>query len=171
VGQNTQVQNGGRPEAHAGGVIGETRRALTLKFHHLAPAQKPNRAIGNSLARALTWLLSLVIVALSLVPPSLRPVTAAPHKLEHFAIFVMWGLAFGMWNRVNQGSQIVVAILFAGAIEIVQYWIPGRHSRISDFVVDAGAASVGALFGGIFAPRIVTWFTRRISTRSRGQNH
>jgi VanZ family protein len=149
---------------------------MTLKFAILKEGQasrqsEPNRAIACSLGRNLTGLLTLVILALSLAPPSLRPVTAAPHKLEHFAIFVMWGLAFGLWNRINQAYQTVAAILFAGAIEVAQYCVPGRHARISDFVVDAGAACIGILFAGIFARRFMTWFTRRVSAKSHEQNH
>jgi VanZ family protein len=28
-------------------------------------------------------------------------------------------------------------------MEILQFWVPGRHARISDFVVDAAAACAG----------------------------
>ena len=34
-------------------------------------------------------------------------------------------------------------IVFAAAIEIAQYWIPGRHARLGDFIVDAVSACVG----------------------------
>lgn len=136
-----------------------TARQLTLA--QLTLAQRPNRTIAY-LGRPLTWLLSLIIVALSLAPPSLRPVMAS-HKFEHFAIFVMWGLAFGLSNRINQAYQIVAAIFFAAAIEIAQHWVPGRHARISDFAVDVVAACVGILFARIFTRRLVTWFTRRHS--------
>jgi len=30
-----------------------------------------------------------------------------------------------------------------GVIEILQFWAPGRHARLMDFVVDALAACVG----------------------------
>jgi VanZ family protein len=30
-----------------------------------------------------------------------------------------------------------------GVIEILQFWAPGRHARLSDFVVDALAACAG----------------------------
>jgi VanZ family protein len=129
---------------------------LTLKVQHPAAAEKPRRAVVYSFARALAWFLSIVIVALSLAPPSLRPVTAAPHKLEHFTIFLMWGLTFGVWNRAKRTYQMVAAVFFAGAIEIAQYWVPGRHARISDFVVDAAAACLGIFFAGIFAEKFAT---------------
>jgi VanZ family protein len=34
-------------------------------------------------------------------------------------------------------------VLFAGAIEFAQMFAPGRHARISDFLVDALAAYLG----------------------------
>jgi VanZ family protein len=32
---------------------------------------------------------------------------------------------------------------FSGAIELIQLGIPGRHARVSDFVVDALSVSIG----------------------------
>jgi VanZ family protein len=34
-------------------------------------------------------------------------------------------------------------VIFAGAIELAQLYTPGRHARLSDFVVDALAAGAG----------------------------
>src|SRR5271166_911790 len=121
---------------------------MTLKEANAArrstPARKPNRGVGLKwLGRTLTWLSTLAIVTLSVVPASLRPITTVPHKLEHFAIFVMWGLAFGLGYSMNLIYQLVWAVLFAGAVEFAQIWVPGRHARISDLVVDAEAACVG----------------------------
>jgi VanZ family protein len=115
-----------------------------------ALARKPNRLASPWLGRALTWLSTLAIVVLSLVPPSLRPITPLPHKLEHFAIFMMWGIAFGLSYLINVVYQLTWAVLFAGAIEFAQYWVPGRHARISDLVVDTAAACFGVLCAWIF---------------------
>lgn len=125
-------------------------------------AHKPRRLTAQSLARALMWVLSFIILALSVIPPSLRPITAVPHKLEHAAIFVMWGMAFGLCYRINLAYQIIGAALFAAAIEIAQYWVPGRHARISDFVVDGLAACAGILFARIFVGPLTTWFNRSV---------
>jgi VanZ family protein len=90
----------------------------------------------------------------------LRPITAVPHKLEHIAIFSLWGIAFSLCYRINLFYQIMGAVLFAGAIEIAQYWIPGRHARISDFVIDAAAACASILLTRIFVGALTTWFNR-----------
>jgi VanZ family protein len=34
-------------------------------------------------------------------------------------------------------------VIFGGAIELAQRWVPGRHARLSDFIVDAGATCIG----------------------------
>jgi len=92
--------------------------------------------------RISAWFLAAAIVVFSMVPPDLRPVTDAPHALEHFVIFAATGLAFG----IGYGPRYPIAIalvIFAGAIEIAQLFVPGRHARLSDFLVDAFAACLG----------------------------
>jgi len=89
------------------------------------------------------WLCIAAIVALSLVKPSLRPVTALPHNLEHAGIFAIAGLAFGFGYPGHWLRNMLLLTVFAGAIEIAQLYAPGRHARWIDFVVDAAAACVG----------------------------
>jgi VanZ family protein len=105
--------------------------------------------------RIVGWFLAAAITVLSLVPPWLRPETSAPHPVEHFAIFVATGLAFGFgYDRrpVVVGAALVV---FAGAIEVAQMFAPGRHARLSDFIVDAFALCVGVGSGFFAAIRTV----------------
>jgi VanZ like family len=89
------------------------------------------------------WLLVLAIVVLSLGPPSTRPVTGAGHNFEHLLIFLATGLAFGL-GYLRWFWTISLALLtFAAVIEIAQMLVPGRHARLSDFLVDAAASSLG----------------------------
>jgi VanZ family protein len=99
----------------------------------------------NVAFRTAAWLMAAAIVVLSLVPPVYRPTTAAPHDIEHLAIFVATGLAFGLGYRCRHLYQAMGLIVFAGAIEFAQIWDPGRHARIVDFIVDATSACVGTL--------------------------
>jgi len=92
--------------------------------------------------RMSAWLLTLAIVILSLVPPELRPRLGGLHALEHFVIFSATGLAFGLGYRPRYSTAIGL-VLFAGAIELAQLFVPGRHARLSDFIVDALAACIG----------------------------
>jgi VanZ family protein len=97
----------------------------------------------RSLFRVAAWLLLLSIVVLSVVPPEYRPVTPAPHDVEHLSIFLLTGVAFGLGYEKRHFLQILALVAFSAAIEIIQLGIPGRHGRLSDFVVDALSASIG----------------------------
>jgi VanZ family protein len=99
--------------------------------------------------RALGWILVAAILALSLVPPSLRPMTGMPHDFEHFAIFALCGYAFGLGYRSRHFLQAIGLVAFSGMVEILQLMTPGRHARLIDFVVDAVASCAGLLVGRI----------------------
>lgn len=102
--------------------------------------------IGNSL-RALAWVLIGIIVALSLSPPSMRPITGAPSSVEHLVIFAVCGFAFGLGYRNGHVLQAFALFIFSGVIEILQRLVPGRHARLSDFVIDVTASCVGICIG------------------------
>ncbi len=46
-------------------------------------------------------------------------------------------------------------VLFAGAIELAQTFVPGRHARLSDFIVDAVTVGVAAAAASIAATNIL----------------
>jgi VanZ family protein len=94
--------------------------------------------------RFLAWILVCVIAVLSVVPPWLRPETNAPHHFEHFAIFCSTGIAFGLAYSRKPILISAALLLFAATIEIAQIFVPGRHARFSDFIVDGIAAVIGA---------------------------
>jgi VanZ family protein len=109
-------------------------------------------AKGTSLQRVVrlvAWLLAAAILVLSLVPPELRPETDIPHKAEHLLIFAAAGLAFGLAYDAKRGLLAVQLVIYAGAIEIAQLFVPGRHARLSDFVVDAAGICAGSIAGSI----------------------
>lgn len=103
-------------------------------------------------ARVSAWLLIVAIVILSLVPPTLRPGVHGLHVVEHFAIFSATGFAFGLGYRPSYFSAIGL-VLFAGAIEIAQLFAPGRHARLSDFIVDAVAVCIGLAASLVWRPK------------------
>jgi VanZ family protein len=94
-------------------------------------------------SRFAGWLLVIIITALSLSPPGFRPETRTPHHFEHFAVFCATGIALGVGYNTNRGFLAAGLVLFAGAIEFAQIFAPGRHARLSDFIVDALALCVG----------------------------
>jgi VanZ family protein len=94
--------------------------------------------------RVVAWALAAAIVILSLVPPELRPVTPAPHAVEHFTIYFATGLAYALGYR-RSGVVAVLLVIFAGVVELAQLLVAGRHARWSDFIIDALAMSLGVL--------------------------
>ena len=107
---------------------------------------------------------------LSLVPPWLRPETDVPHDLEHFSIFFVTGAAFGVGYSRRPKLVAAVLVIFAAAVELAQIVDPGRHARVSDFIVDALAACVGSadatiavcdgVHGSVFST-VAAWVMRR----------
>jgi VanZ family protein len=62
---------------------------------------------------------------------------------EHALAFVLIGLAFGLAYRQHRLLTSVISVVMIGALELLQLWVPGRHARLEDFIVDALAACVG----------------------------
>ena len=111
----------------------------------------------RKLAQIVAWSLAAAIIVLSVVPADLRPQTVAPHNLEHLLIFAATGFAFGVGFDQKRKVLATYLVGFTGFVEFLQLLVPGRHARLSDFIVDAGS-----IFGGlvmqyavsrIFSPR------------------
>jgi len=99
--------------------------------------------------RTVAWSLAAIVVVLSLVPSELRPETGLSHILEHFSIFAATGAAFGLGYEARGGRLAIQLVIFAGAVEIAQLFAPGRHARLSDFLVDAVAICAGSIAGSL----------------------
>jgi VanZ family protein len=94
-------------------------------------------------ARVVGWLLLAVIVFLSLSPASYRPVTKFSHNLEHFLIYVVLGIAFGI-GYARQWWLVALGLVgLTAAVEFAQLFVPGRHARLKDLAIDAGAVCLG----------------------------
>jgi VanZ family protein len=101
-------------------------------------------------ARITAWLLAAAVIVLSIVPPVLRPVTDLPHIFEHFAIYFATGLAFGSGYERRLALLPIAFVAFAGAIELAQLLVPGRHARLSDFIVNSLGLCVGVISAATF---------------------
>jgi VanZ family protein len=113
----------------------------------------------QNMARVVAWLMLAAIIVLSLVPPMARPTTLAPHAFEHAGVFLLDGLAFGVAFPVSQRWVSVGAVAFCAGIELAQLMVPGRHARVSDFVVDAIAACAGVFAGSLMTRRKTKRYT------------
>src|SRR4029078_2410398 len=108
------------------------------------------------LAQATGWILLFASDAVSVVPPELRPETALPHALEHAGIYFLAGWSFGVSYPNNLLAWLIGLSAFTLVLEVIQLWIPGRHARLSDFLIDACAIS-----GGLVGGAMLTRFTPR----------
>ncbi|WP_334367987.1 VanZ family protein [Bradyrhizobium sp. AZCC 1578] len=93
--------------------------------------------------RLFAWGLTAAIAFATLGPAEQRPHSNLGQNGEHALAFVLLGLAFGLAHTRNRLHTAAFVIAYTGLIEILQFWAPGRHARMEDFVVDALAASIG----------------------------
>jgi VanZ family protein len=110
--------------------------------------------VARKLSRVAAWAAAAAIVVLTVVPPSLRPTTDAPHDVEHAVAFLILGILFGLAYTGRERVLSAGLVVFSAMIEILQLYVPGRHARWIDFVVDAIAAVVG-IFIGAFLSRTI----------------
>jgi VanZ family protein len=93
--------------------------------------------------RLFAWLLAAAVTFATLGPPSLRPHSDLSQDGEHALAFILVGLAFGVAYTRHRLLTAVIAVFMIGILEILQFWVPGRHARLEDFVVDALTACAG----------------------------
>jgi VanZ family protein len=105
-------------------------------------------------ARIVAWLLALAILVLSVVPARLRPETGIPHDVEHFGIFVATGFAFGLGyaGRYSAIAIVIAMLIFAGAIETAQLFVPDRYALLTDFFLNTLALFYGIAAATCFQP-------------------
>src|SRR3978361_2296282 len=106
--------------------------------------------------RLFAWGPAAGVAFATLGPPGLRPHSNLGQDGEHALAFVLLGVAFGLAYTSNRWLTAILAVSLTGALELLQLWMPGRHARLEDFVVDALAACVGLAIAATF-----DWTIRR----------
>jgi VanZ family protein len=109
--------------------------------------------------RIIAWLLTAAVTFATLGPARLRPHSELGQDGEHALAFVMVGLAFGLAYTRHRLLTATIAVVLIGVLELLQLWMPGRHARLEDFVVDALAACAG-----IATAAMLDWLRRRSKT-------
>lgn len=95
------------------------------------------------LVRSIAWLLAAAVTFATLGPPGLRPHSDLGQDGEHALAFILVGLAFGLAYRRRRLFSAATAVVLIGVLELMQFWAPGRHARLEDFLVDALTACLG----------------------------
>lgn len=105
--------------------------------------------------RLLAWLLAAAITFATLGPARLRPHADITHDGEHALAFVLLGLAFAVAYPKQRVLAAGISVVLIGILELLQLFVPGRHARLEDYIVDALAALTGFALTAI-----VEWLTR-----------
>lgn len=106
--------------------------------------------------KLIAWSLAAAVTFATLGPPRYRPHADLGQSGEHALAFIMVGLAFGLAYRNIRLTTALVGVALTGVLEVLQFWVPGRHARMSDFIVDAVAACAG-----ISLAAALDWFVSR----------
>ena len=111
--------------------------------------EKPKIELALEKALRIGGYASVVLIGLlSLIPAALRPDTGANGKLEHLVAYMGAAALLALGSSTpGERWQGLWLVPYAGVLEIAQIFVPGRHSRFSDFVV----SGVGALLGVVVA--------------------
>lgn len=111
--------------------------------------------------RLIAWGLAVAVTFATLGPPRFRPHAHLSQNGEHALAFILVGLAFGLAYRHSRLPTALAAVVLTGALEFLQFWVPGRHARLSDFVVDALAVCAG-----LAVAAVLDWFVSRNRTQT-----
>jgi VanZ family protein len=107
--------------------------------------------------RVLTWCCVVLLAVLSLLPAQRMVRTGLPGRLEHFVAYAgSAAIAMAGYGASRGGTQIIGGFwVYAGILEYLQHFSPGRHPSIADFA----ASALGALCGGL-AVAVLLWRAR-----------
>lgn len=117
--------------------------------------------------RSFAWLLAAAVTFATLGPPGLRPHSDLGQDGEHALAFILVGLAFGIAYRRRRLLTPTVAVVLIGVLELMQFWAPGRHARLEDFLVDASTACVGFALAAA-ADWAISWLRANSALTSEG---
>jgi VanZ family protein len=88
-----------------------------------------------------------VMVLVFLLPVPTTPLAESRHvdKLVHFGIFLGFALLFYIDRHWRAWWTFLIAVLFAGGIELVQWTLPYREGDWLDFVAGVAGGGLGAI--------------------------
>src|SRR6516165_1667702 len=101
----------------------------------------------NASLRVLTGCCVVLLAVLLLLPAEEMVRTRLPGRFEHFVAYAgSAAIAMAGYGETRGGMQIIGGFwVYAGILEYLQHFSPGRHPSIADFA----ASAFGALCGGL----------------------
>ena len=113
--------------------------------------------------RLFAWLLAAAVTFSTLGPARFRPHADITHDGEHVVAFFLVGVAFALAYPRQRRLAAGISVVMIGILELLQLFVPGRHARLEDFVVDALSALAGfALVAIIGWLKRAHWHERRV---------
>jgi VanZ family protein len=102
------------------------------------------------------WAIILVILSIiptsSLIEESNDPSNFRWDYVEHFGVFVVFGVLFGFWRRkvsTNKNKELIwfliVGSIYAVSTEVLQIFVDGRTFNPVDMYMNIGGLLVGTL--------------------------
>ena len=102
----------------------------------------------NSIFRALTWCCVFTLAFLSLLPAEEMVRTGVGQRIEHFVAYAgSAGIAMIGYGQRSRSPWVIFGSFcaYAGVLEFLQHFSPGRSPALADFVASAMGAFVGML--------------------------
>ena len=114
--------------------------------------------------RPVAWGCVVLLAVLSLLPAEEMVRTSLGGHIEHATAYAGTALLIGLgypawgWRRIA-----AVLVIYAGVLELLQNFSPGRHPAILDWL----SSSIGAMIGLAFVHMTdEVWWRRRDNARS-----
>jgi VanZ family protein len=109
--------------------------------------------------RVLTWCCVILLAILSLLPDQQMVRTRLPGRVEHFVAYAgSAAIAVAGYGASRGGMQIIGGFwVYAGILEYLQHFSPGRHPSIADFAASALGALCGGLAIALLLRRVFVW--------------
>jgi VanZ family protein len=97
----------------------------------------------------LAWICIVALAMLALLPATDVPQTGFPNLVNHLIAYAGSSLiAVAAYHRKLRSELVIVAICcYAGILEYLQTFAPGRHPAVEDFA----ASVIGTVCGGAAA--------------------
>ena len=101
--------------------------------------------------RVLTWFCVILLAVLSLLPAQEMVRTGLPGRLEHFVAYAGSAAVAMVGYGPSQAAVRIIGCfwLYAGVLEYLQHFSPGRHPSIWDFAASALRTLCRRLVGAV----------------------
>ena len=119
-------------------------------------ARLPSSMIATTL-RVGAWACVIALAVLSLLPADEMVRTSLGGHAEHAIAYTGTALLTGLGYPARVYRSVLLLVAYAGVLELLQHFSPGRHSAIEDWL----ASSIGIVAGARAALTILSMIRSR----------